>query len=100
MGFSLSRGASIPISLDPQQGYTNSPFNYVLPPNAATTNTWSTTQGGIYYNNRVYCYGSLHGGGANFAFCDASVQFISATINPVTFNNLGAMNDGNPIAPY
>jgi prepilin-type N-terminal cleavage/methylation domain-containing protein/prepilin-type processing-associated H-X9-DG protein len=81
------------------QGYTNSPFNYVLPADAAITNTWSTTQGGIYYLNRVYCYGSLHAGGANFAFCDGSVQFLATTINPVTFNNLGAMNDGNTIGP-
>lgn len=74
--------------------YTCAPFNYQLPPDAASTNTWSTTQGGIYYNNRVYCYGSSHTGGANFALCDGSVRFISSTVNAVTFNSLGGINDG------
>lgn len=33
-------------------------------------------------------YSSLHAGGANFAYCDGSTQFVSETIDPVTMMEL------------
>ena len=87
-------------SYNAPSAYTCAPFNYMLPADAATTNTYSTTQGGIYYNNRVFDFGSLHTGGANFAFCDGSVHFIATTVNAVTFNSLGCMNDGGVVGAY
>jgi len=46
------------------------------------------------------CFSSLHPGGANFTFADASVHFISETVNGVTYENLAQRNDGNVIGEY
>ncbi len=42
-------------------------------------------------------FGSLHPGGANFLFGDGSCHFLSETITPATYVNLGRRNDGNPV---
>lgn len=43
---------------------------------------------------------SLHPGGVNAALGDASVRFISSTINTLTFQRLGARDDGNPVGEF
>ena len=50
----------------------------------ATGNWW----GGCNYRSR-------HPGGANFVYADASVHYLSETIDLVLLANLGARNDGN-----
>ncbi|MGO8749771.1 MAG: DUF1559 domain-containing protein [Thermoguttaceae bacterium] len=40
---------------------------------------------------------SKHPGGANVAMGDASVHFVSSTIDWTTWENLGGRNDGNPV---
>lgn len=40
-------------------------------------------------------FGSQHPGGANFAFVDGSVRFVSGTIGPDVLHQLGNRNDGN-----
>jgi prepilin-type processing-associated H-X9-DG protein len=42
-------------------------------------------------------FGSAHGSGCNFVFCDGSVHTISYTIDPTTYDCLGSRRDGNPI---
>ncbi len=42
-------------------------------------------------------YGSFHTGGAQFAYGDGSVHFISDNINLDIYRTLGAINDGLPI---
>ncbi len=42
-------------------------------------------------------FGSYHTGGANFAFADGSVQFLSQNIEPVTLKNLGNRSDGEMV---
>ena len=42
-------------------------------------------------------YGSNHTGGANFAFGDASVRFVSETIGARVFSAMGTMKGGEPI---
>ena len=39
-------------------------------------------------------FGSFHTGGANFAFGDGSIRFISQSISPVLFQKLGDRHDG------
>jgi len=41
-------------------------------------------------------FGSEHVGGAQFAMCDASVHFVSETIDLTLFQNLGSRADGKP----
>lgn len=81
---------------------------------------WTATTGGINFNtcrkqavrndandchdHRVWmtsqAFKSDHPGGAQFVFCDASVQFLSNSINYLTYQQLGSRNDGETIAPY
>jgi prepilin-type N-terminal cleavage/methylation domain-containing protein/prepilin-type processing-associated H-X9-DG protein len=42
-------------------------------------------------------FSSWHTGGANFAFADGHVQFISQSIDARTYNLLGCRNDGVPV---
>ena len=44
-----------------------------------------------------YHFGSAHGGGCNFVFCDGSVHQISYSVDPATFRDLGNGRDGNPL---
>ncbi len=41
---------------------------------------------------------SSHPGGANFLFADGHVQFIKASINPITYNALGSRSGGEVIS--
>lgn len=43
---------------------------------------------------------SMHPGGVNAALGDASVRFISSTINLTTIQRLGARDDGNPVGEF
>lgn len=43
------------------------------------------------------CYGSQHVGGAQFAYGDGHVVFLSQNINLAIYRTLGATNDGLPI---
>ena len=42
-------------------------------------------------------FGSRHVGGANFAYADGSVRFLSQGIEDKTYSNLGARNDGEVV---
>lgn len=43
-------------------------------------------------------FGSYHTGGANFAFGDGSVRFVSERIDPGIFRRLGHRDDGEPVS--
>jgi prepilin-type processing-associated H-X9-DG protein len=43
---------------------------------------------------------SRHPGGVQVALCDASVRFISETINLTVWRNLAGMQDGNPVGEF
>jgi prepilin-type N-terminal cleavage/methylation domain-containing protein/prepilin-type processing-associated H-X9-DG protein len=47
-----------------------------------------------------HAFNSRHPGGANFLRADASVRFISETINGQTWEDLAQRNDGNPVGDY
>jgi len=44
--------------------------------------------------------GSMHQGGCNFAFGDASVRFINESINMTTYRSLASRNGGEPIGDF
>jgi hypothetical protein len=43
---------------------------------------------------------SLHPGGVNAALGDASVRFISSTIDVLSFQRLGSRNDGQVVSNF
>ena len=55
--------------------------------------------GAITYNQRVNAFGSDHGGriGANFAFADGSVHFLSNSTNLITLQQLSTASGGEPV---
>jgi prepilin-type processing-associated H-X9-DG protein len=66
------------------------PINYRVPPNAV--------KGDGSINNRLCAYGSGHPGGANFAFADGRVRFLSDTIPLDTLQALSTRAGGEPVA--
>jgi len=86
----------------------------------STNALWTATTGGINFNtcgkraipdnaedchdHRVWmtsqAFKSDHPGGAQFVFCDGSVNFLSESINYLTYQQLGSRNDGEVPAPF
>jgi prepilin-type N-terminal cleavage/methylation domain-containing protein/prepilin-type processing-associated H-X9-DG protein len=48
--------------------------------------------------SRLNNFGSGHGGGANFVFCDGSVHFLRDSVSIVTLQRLSVPNDGNVVS--
>jgi prepilin-type processing-associated H-X9-DG protein len=48
--------------------------------------------------SRLNNFGSGHSGGANFALCDGSVQFVSQSIPIVLLQRLSVPNDGHVVS--
>lgn len=69
------------------------PINYIMPEKISTA---SCGNGGLSINNWNITWGfsSRHTGGANFAFADGTVRFISQAVNVQTYAQLGGRNDG------
>lgn len=67
------------------------PINYIMPEKLNTTGTCQT-YGSNW--NIVLGFSSRHTGGANFAFADGTVRFISQAIDVKNYNQLGGRNDG------
>ncbi len=68
------------------------PLNSFPPPalNQNCTNQWNNW-------DISWGFGSRHTGGANFAFADGSVHFLTQTIDARTYNLLGCRNDNQPV---
>ena len=73
----------------PSQGLGEPGFNLIsaLYPGCSHWSNWSTSQG----------FKSQHKGGAQFVLVDGSVQFLSETIDYITYNRLGDRRDGGPL---
>jgi prepilin-type N-terminal cleavage/methylation domain-containing protein/prepilin-type processing-associated H-X9-DG protein len=51
-----------------------------------------------YFNLRMWAYGSLHTNGANFAFCDGSVHYLTNGISLITLKALCTASKGEVIS--
>ncbi len=67
----------------------DAPINYITPPDADAN--YSNV------NIRLSAFGSGHPGGANFCLSDGSVNYISETINMVTYQALSTRGEGEVI---
>jgi prepilin-type processing-associated H-X9-DG protein len=76
-------GTTMPINL-----YTGAPG-----PVAYGTTTWQSR-----FSYAARGFKSLHPGGANLLFADGHVQFLKASINPMTYNALGSRAGGEVIS--
>lgn len=70
---------------------TATPINFILPANLASLD--GATQQTLY-DDRINAFGSMHTGGAQFAYADGSVHFISQSVSPVTYNGMGTRANG------
>jgi prepilin-type N-terminal cleavage/methylation domain-containing protein/prepilin-type processing-associated H-X9-DG protein len=71
------------------------PMNTNLPPALNNQSAWCSSPYNFTYNwDLSWSFSSFHTGGANFAFCDGSVHFLSQSIDMRTYNLLGCRNDG------
>lgn len=59
-----------------------------------------TSAGKMYRAIDDDCAFSFHSGGAQFAFGDGSVHFISESVSMETYSNLCGMNDGNVVGEF
>jgi len=77
------------------------PLNFRTPEQTVNAGGWCSDPINETYNwNTSWGFGSRHTGGANFAYADGSVHFITNGIDTRSYNLLGCRNDGQSIGPY
>jgi prepilin-type processing-associated H-X9-DG protein len=74
------------------------PINYLMPEQVDRTRT--KCQLTDWNWNISWGFKSRHASGANFAFADGSVHFLTQGINHKTYQLLGCRNDGMPIGSW
>lgn len=75
-------------------------FNTLAPPNWKYPSCMTSTSTGTHGASRgIYAARSRHPGGVNHAMADASVRFISETIDLTTYHGLGSRDGGEVVSP-
>lgn len=75
------------------------PINYRIPNQYVANPPTTTAARNALRYDRLNAYGSLHGAGANFAFCDGSVKFVSENITLTTLQYLSTKAGAVPWPP-
>jgi prepilin-type N-terminal cleavage/methylation domain-containing protein/prepilin-type processing-associated H-X9-DG protein len=93
---------------DVSQGQTIQPINYRIDPPPPGTTSWPSSSAlcslctdpnrCIFNWHVTWGFKSNHSGGANFAFADGSVHFLSQNIDNQTYQYLGCRNDDQPVS--
>ncbi len=71
---------------------TRVPINYKVPPGT------TSSPGYVFSDQRLCAFGSGHSAGANFAFADGSVRFLTDTTPLLQLQQLGTRAGGEPVA--
>jgi prepilin-type N-terminal cleavage/methylation domain-containing protein/prepilin-type processing-associated H-X9-DG protein len=88
-------------SLNSSHGGTATPINDFTSCEKNAKVRWPGCEGYYAHNwNISWGFKSKHTGGAQFAFADGSVHFLSENIDMRTYNRLGAVQDGQVIGEY
>lgn len=74
-------------------------FNTLAPPNWKYPSCMTSTSSAHGWSRGIYAARSRHPGGVNHALADASVRFISETIDLTTYHGLGSRNGGEAVSP-
>jgi prepilin-type processing-associated H-X9-DG protein len=61
---------------------------------------WPANAGNGLRQSYAWTFNSLHTGGAQFAFADGSVHFLSQSLDYQAFVKLAYIHDGNPVGDY
>ncbi len=80
--------------------HVNSLWNATTSPINATTCCPDGESNSSYDWSCEQAFRSRHSGGAQFAFCDGSVHFLTDSIDYMTYQKLGDRRDGLPIGEY
>jgi prepilin-type N-terminal cleavage/methylation domain-containing protein/prepilin-type processing-associated H-X9-DG protein len=73
-------------------------LNFVLTDAIANAAATDINVFGQYFTTRMWAYGSLHPSGANFAFCDGSVHYLTNGISLITLKALCTSSKGEVIS--
>jgi len=78
-----------------------SAFNTTAPPNwKHRTCAFGGTFGLCADRNGIFPARSKHSGGVQMTLCDGSCRFVSSSIDTLTWQRLGAKDDGNPVSGF
>jgi prepilin-type N-terminal cleavage/methylation domain-containing protein/prepilin-type processing-associated H-X9-DG protein len=79
-------------SMEDHMGSSQAPINYLIPPGTTSDPTY------YYQNTRLGAFGSGHTGGANFAFADASVHFLTNSTSLLVLQEFATRAGGETVA--